>query len=144
MNVLVLNGPNLNALGTREPAIYGSATLAEIDASLVTLGRELGAEITTRQSNLEGELVTAIQEAATTHDGIVLNAAAYTHTSIAIRDAITFAKKPVVEVHLSNVHAREPFRARSVLAAACAGGVYGFGADSYRVALLALAARLGG
>src|SRR5688500_16152117 len=98
MRVLVLHGPNLNLLGKREPAIYGTKTLYEIDESLVSLGRDLGADVITRQSNEEGELVSAIQEAATAFDGIVLNAAAYTHTSIALRDAITFAGKPCVEV----------------------------------------------
>jgi 3-dehydroquinate dehydratase-2 len=138
MRVLVLHGPNLNLLGRREPAIYGTRTLAEIDQSLSTLGRELGAEVVTRQSNLEGELVTSIQEAATAFDGIVLNAAAYTHTSIALRDAITFAGKPCVEVHLSNVHAREPFRHHSMIAAVCIGQIAGFGPDSYTLGLRAL------
>lgn len=161
MNVLVLNGPNLNALGTREPEIYGSATLAEIEAALQPVADELGATLEWFQSNHEGALIDRLQaragiaagsesEAGTgadraradRADGALLNAGALTHYGYALADAVRAFPGPVVEVHLSNVHARESWRRRSVLAAACAGGVYGFGADSYRVALLALARRL--
>ena len=143
MNVLVLNGPNLNALGTREPAIYGSATLAEIETALAPVAAGLGATLEWFQSNHEGALIDRLQARGEWADGALVNAGALTHYGYALADAVRAFAKPAVEVHLSNVHAREPFRARSVLAAACAGGVYGFGPDSYRVALLALAARLG-
>lgn len=142
MNVLVLNGPNLNALGTREPEIYGSATLAEIEAALRPVAEELGATLEWFQSNHEGALIDRLQARADRADGALLNAGALTHYGYALADAVRAFPGPVVEVHLSNVHARESWRRRSVLAAACAGGVYGFGADSYRVALLALARRL--
>lgn len=142
MNVLVLNGPNLNALGTREPEIYGSATLAEIEAALRPVAEELGATLEWVQSNHEGALIDRLQARADRADGALLNAGALTHYGYALADAVRAFPGPVVEVHLSNVHARESWRRRSVLAAACAGGVYGFGADSYRVALLALARRL--
>ncbi|HUP21184.1 MAG TPA: type II 3-dehydroquinate dehydratase [Gemmatimonadota bacterium] len=144
MNVLVLNGPNLNALGTREPGIYGTATLADIEAALAPVAAELGAALEWFQSNHEGALIDRLQARAKWAEGALLNAGALTHYGYALADAVRAFDKPVVEVHLSNVHARESWRRRSVLAAACAGGVYGFGADSYRVALLALAERLRG
>lgn len=142
--ILVLNGPNLNLLGTREPGIYGAATLDEIMADLATEAEADGAEITARQSNHEGELVDALHDAARWADGVIINAGAYTHTSIALRDAIAAIDPPVVETHLSNVHAREGFRRRSHLAAVCVGVVAGFGSDSYRVALTGLLAHLAG
>lgn len=140
MRVLVLHGPNLNLLGRREPEIYGSSTLAEIDAMLAALAAELGATVTCRQTNREGELVDWIQQAAGTpgFDAILLNAAGYSHTSIAIRDAIKLTGKPCVEVHLSNVHAREPFRHVSMIAAVCTGQIAGFGPGSYALGLRAL------
>lgn len=144
MNVLVLNGPNLNALGTREPEVYGTDTLESIEASLAPVADELGATLEWFQSNHEGALIDRLQARADRADGALLNAGALTHYGYALADAVRAFGAPVVEVHLSNVHARESFRRRSVLAGACAGGVYGFGADSYRVALLALARRLGG
>jgi 3-dehydroquinate dehydratase-2 len=137
MNVLVLHGPNLNLLGTREPAIYGSTTLDDINALLKTDAEALGVSLEAFQSNIEGELVTAIQEARGWADCIILNAAAYTHTSVAIRDAISAVGIPVIEVHLSNVHAREPFRHHSYTAAVAKGVICGFGAESYRLALIA-------
>ena len=140
--ILVLNGPNLNLLGRREPAIYGSATLEEIMAELVEVGAANGSEVTAHQSNHEGNLVDALHDAAGWADGVVLNAGAYTHTSIAIRDAIAAIDVPVVETHLSNVHAREEFRHNSTLAPVCVGVVAGFGSDSYRVALTGLLAHL--
>lgn len=142
MNVLVLNGPNLNALGRREPEVYGTATLAEIEGGLAPVAAELGAELEWFQSNHEGALIDRLQARGDWADGALLNAGALTHYGFALADAVRGFGKPVVEVHLSNVHARERWRRRSVLAGACAGGVYGFGADSYRVALLALARRL--
>ncbi|MEO8327394.1 MAG: type II 3-dehydroquinate dehydratase, partial [Nitrospirota bacterium] len=116
MNILVLHGPNLNLLGTREPTIYGTITLDEVDVSLKNLGKELGVSVESRQSNVEGELITWIQEAKARFQGLVFNPAAYTHTSIALRDAIVSVEIPMVEVHLSNIHRRESFRRRSYLA----------------------------
>jgi len=132
--VLVLHGPNLNTLGRREPSIYGSETLAQIDVSLVELGRTLDVEVECRQSNHEGELVDWIQEAAE-FDALIINPAAYTHTSVAIRDAIAGSSCPTYEVHLSNVHRREAFRHESLCAAVVVGRIMGFGADGYRLAL---------
>ena len=135
LRVQVLHGPNLNLLGTRDPAVYGSTTLAEIDAELVRRGRARGAEIRCAQSNLEGELVDQIQQARGWADAIVINPGGYTHTSVAIRDAIDAAALPTVEVHLSNLHAREPFRQGSITAAKCVGQICGFGAQSYYLGL---------
>lgn len=137
MRVLFLNGPNLNLLGTREPGIYGKLTLAEIESRVRTAAGLLGTTVEFRQSNSEGELVTWIQSAVGTWDFLVLNAAAYTHTSIALRDAITATGLPTIEIHLSNVHAREEFRHRSLIAPVCRGVIAGFGADSYTLALQA-------
>src|SRR5215471_1709228 len=131
MKILYLNGPNLNLLGQREPEIYGKTTLADIEAKVREKGQKLGAELEFRQSNLEGELVSWIQEAKGKFDVIVLNAAAYTHTSIALRDAIVAAGVPTIEIHLSNVHAREEFRHKSLIAPVCSGQIIGFGANSY-------------
>ncbi len=142
--ILVLNGPNLNLLGSREPGIYGAATLDEIMTDLAKEAEADGNEITTRQSNHEGDLVDALHDAAGWADGVILNAGAYTHTSVAIRDAIAAIDVPVVETHLSNVHAREAFRHRSYMAPVCLGVVAGFGSDSYRVALTGLLAHLAG
>ncbi len=135
--IYVLNGPNLNLLGAREPGIYGNTTLAGIEAGLVerAAGR---AEIVFRQSNHEGELVTLIQEAGRDGAGVILNAAAYTHTSVALRDAISGAGAETVEIHLSNTHAREPFRHRSYISPVCRGVIAGFGPLSYELALEAL------
>jgi 3-dehydroquinate dehydratase-2 len=141
--LLVIHGPNLNLLGTREPEVYGSATLADIDASLAALARELGGELATFQSNGEGELVTRIQQAGARNAGIVINPGAYTHTSVAIRDAVAAIAVPVVECHLSNIHKREEFRHRSLVAGVAVGQVMGFGADSYLLALRALVGFLG-
>ena len=137
MNVLVVHGPNLNLLGTREPDVYGSTTLADIDAMLKTEAERLGIALKTFQSNSEGALVDAIQEAAGWADVLIINPAAYTHTSVALRDAVTASGIPAIEVHLSNIHAREEFRHKSHIAPVAKGQIAGFGAESYRLALLA-------
>jgi 3-dehydroquinate dehydratase II len=138
VNILVLHGPNLNLLGTREPDLYGTITLDEVNASLKKLGMDLGVSVESRQSNLEGELVTWIQEANTQFEGLVFNPAAYTHTSIALRDAVVGVGIPMVEVHLSNIHRRESFRRRSYLAPVSLGQISGFGPQSYLLGLRAL------
>lgn len=135
MKILFLNGPNLNLLGQREPAVYGRTTLAEIEARVRKRAGETGAEIDFRQSNLEGELINWIQGAKGAFDVIVLNAAAYTHTSVALRDAIAAVGVPTIEIHLSNIHAREEFRHQSLIAPVCRGQIAGFGAMSYVLAV---------
>jgi 3-dehydroquinate dehydratase II len=140
--ILVLNGPNLNLLGRRQPEIYGKTTLAEIERQVRALAGELGVEIDFRQSNSEGELVTWIQEAADQFAAIVINPAAYTHTSLAMRDAISAVGIPTVEVHLSNIHKREPFRHHSYIAEVAVGQITGFGVQSYLIGLRAAVAQL--
>ena len=135
MKILVLNGPNLNLLGQREPDIYGSLSLAEIEERLKAFGGEHGLSVECMQSNHEGELVHAIQNAGANGVGVILNAGAYTHTSVALRDAVAGSQATVVEVHLSNPHAREDFRHVSLLSGVCAGLVAGFGWESYVLAL---------
>jgi 3-dehydroquinate dehydratase II len=137
MKALFLNGPNLNLLGTRQPEVYGRHTLADIEALVRNRASELGVEIDFRQSNHEGELVTWIQQARGQFDAIVLNAAAYTHTSVALRDAIAAVSIPTIEIHLSNIHAREEFRHRSLIAPVCRGQISGFGFQSYLLGLQA-------
>ena len=135
MKVLFLNGPNLNMLGQREPEIYGHTTLADIEAKVRERAAKLGSDIEFRQSNVEGELVAWIQQAKGKFDVIVLNAAAYTHTSIALRDAIAATGIPTIEIHLSNTQAREKFRHKSLIAPVCRGQIAGFGPNSYVLAL---------
>ena len=144
MHIVVLNGPNLNLLGEREPAVYGRATLAEIEAAVREGARALDVECSWTQTNHEGELVEAIQALSgpPRADGAVVNAAAFTHTSLAVRDALLAVRVPFVEVHLSNIFAREPERRRSLLADLAVGVVTGFGADSYRLGLEGLVGHL--
>lgn len=137
--ILVIHGPNLNMLGRREPDHYGSQTLETIDRSLFAKATEWGLELSTFQSNHEGELVGAIQEAVGRIQGLIINPAAYTHTSVAIRDAILILAVPTIEVHLSNIHRREPFRQQSFIADIATAQISGLGADGYRFALEALA-----
>jgi len=144
MNILILNGPNLNLLGTREPGIYGSATLTDIEAGCRNQAETLGVSVSFEQSNSEGALVDALHAARTSMDGVVLNAGAYTHSSTALRDAIAATGLAVVELHLSNTHAREPFRHVSMIAPVCIGVIQGFGAAGYRLALTALQGHLAG
>lgn len=138
MKILILNGPNLNLLGTREPEVYGSTTLNDIDKKMIALGTELGVEVTCLQSNHEGALVDALHDARTWAAGVVFNPGGYTHTSVALRDAISAIVIPVIEVHLSNVYAREEFRQVSFVSAVCKGKVTGFGWRSYELGLRGL------
>jgi 3-dehydroquinate dehydratase II len=140
--ILVLNGPNLNLLGKRQPDIYGRLTLEQINRKIRALAKELGVDVEIRQSNHEGELVTWIQQAPGQFGAIVINPAAYTHSSVAMRDAITSVGLPTIEIHLSNIHRREPFRHHSYIAEAAVGQIAGFGADSYLLGLRAAVARL--
>lgn len=140
--VLVLNGPNLNLLGKRQPDIYGRLTLEQINKKVQALAKELGVEVDCRQSNSEGELVTWIQEAPKRFRAIVINPAAYTHSSVALRDAITAAGLPTVEVHISNIYKREDFRKHSYIAGAAVGQITGFGVQSYLLGLRAAVEQL--
>src|SRR3972149_8163320 len=138
MKILVLHGPNLNLLGTREPEVYGSMTLDELNAKLIELGQSQGAEVKCLQSNHEGELIDALHDARKWANGVVFNPGGYTHTSVALRDAIAAIEIPVIEVHLSNVYAREEFRHVSMISVVCKGKVVGFGWRSYELGLRGL------
>lgn len=142
-HILVLHGPNLNLLGEREPEIYGTSSLQEVNAAIDKESRALGVQVTIRQSNHEGELIDAIHEARGWAGGLIINPGALTHYSFALRDALAASSLPAVEVHLSNLHLREPFRRRSVTAGACVGQIQGFGIESYLMALRVLV-KLGG
>ena len=140
--ILVMNGPNLNLLGTRQPEVYGSETLTMVEERCVAYGKQVGMEVTCMQSNHEGVLLDAIHAAKGVYDAVILNAGAYTHTSIALMDAIYSVELPVVEVHLSNIHARETFRHTSYISKAALGQICGFGSQGYLMALDALRAHL--
>lgn len=142
-HILILNGPNLNLLGTRQPEVYGTTTLSDIEDACERQAKALGVQISFMQSNHEGALVDAIHAARGTHDGIILNAGAYTHTSIALMDAIASVALPVIELHLSNVHAREEFRHTSYISKVALGVIAGFGAGGYPLALSAMVGHLG-
>lgn len=144
MKILVLNGPNLNLLGRRQPEIYGATTLAEIETDCAEVASTLGIAAEWRQSNHEGQLVDWLHDADATFTGVVFNAGAYTHTSVALRDAVAAISIPVIEVHMSNIHAREDFRHTSLLAPAAIGQIAGFGPASYALGLRAIAAHLTG
>ena len=137
-SILILHGPNLNLLGTREPQVYGNRTLDHINEALISSGADMGVQVRCFQSNREGELIEALHDARDWADGVVFNPGAYTHTSVALRDAISAIEIPVVEVHLSNVYAREEFRHKSLLAPVCLGKITGFGWRSYLLGLQAL------
>jgi 3-dehydroquinate dehydratase II len=137
-SVLVLNGPNLNLLGLREPGVYGSTTMDDINNRMVELGKELGVDVRCFQSNHEGALIDALHDARTWAAGVVFNPGGYTHTSVALRDAISAINIPVIEVHISNVHAREEFRHHSMISAVCMGTISGLGVQSYLLGLRAL------
>jgi len=136
--LLILNGPNLNLLGTRQPEVYGHQTLADVESLCAQTAKACGFSVVCKQSNSEGGLVDALHAARGTQAGVAFNAGAYTHTSVALRDAISAIELPVVEIHMSNVHAREEFRHHSYMAPVCLGQISGFGADSYRLAVEAL------
>lgn len=139
MKILVINGPNLNMLGVREPEKYGTNSLTDIEKDLYAFSFELGIDIETFQSNTEGTIIDKIQQAIGVFDGIVINPGGYTHTSVAIRDAISSVNLPCVEVHMTNIYAREEFRHKSLIAPICIGHIVGFGAEGYKLALRALA-----
>lgn len=141
-SILVLHGPNLNLLGLREPGVYGTLTMDDINAKMIELGKELGFEVRCYQSNHEGALIDALHEARTRDAGVVFNPGGYTHTSVALRDAISAINLPVVEVHLSNVHAREEFRHKSMISAVCAGTISGLGVQSYLLGLRGLVEKI--
>ena len=140
--ILVIHGPNLNMLGKREPEVYGTTGLNEINKNLLTLGKKLGLTVDTFQSNHEGAIIDKIHEAFQKHNGLIINTGAYTHTSIAIRDALTMIKAPVIEVHLSNIFKREPFRHKSLVAEVATASICGFGHHGYYMALEAIARML--
>ena len=136
--IIIINGPNLNLLGEREQSQYGSATLDDIKENCSKKGQEIGLDIEFAQSNVEGELVNIIQDARKKFDGMIINAAAFTHTSVAIRDALDLFKKPIIELHLSNIYKREEFRHKSLISSVVTGGIFGLGAEGYILAIISL------
>ena len=136
--IIIINGPNLNLLGEREQSQYGSVTFDKLERDCINKSKELGLEIEFSQSNIEGELVDIIQESRKKYDGIIINAAAFTHTSIAIRDALEIFKKPIIELHISNIYKREEFRKKSLISDIVTGGIFGLGADGYILAIISM------
>ena len=136
--IIIINGPNLNLLGEREQSQYGSTTFNELKENCLKKGREIGIELEFVQSNLEGELVNIIQDARKKYDGIIINAAGFTHTSVAIRDALDLFKKPIIEIHISNIYKREEFRQKSLISGVVNGGIFGLGAEGYILAIISL------
>ena len=136
--IIIINGPNLNLLGEREQSQYGSITFKQLKENCQKKGKEIGLEIEFYQSNIEGELVNIIQDARTKYDGMIINAAAFTHTSVAIRDALDLFKKPIIEIHLSNIYKREEFRHKSLISGVVTGGIFGLGAGGYILAIISL------
>ena len=136
--IIIINGPNLNLLGEREQSQYGSTTFKSLKENCFTKSKELGLELDFVQSNLEGELVNIIQESIKSHDGIIINAAAFTHTSVAIRDALDIFKKPIIELHISNIYKREEFRQKSLISDIVTGGIFGLGSDGYILAIISM------
>ena len=137
-NIIIINGPNLNLLGEREQSQYGSVTFDELKEICLKKSKELGLEVDFAQSNIEGELVNIIQESRNKFDGIIINAAAFTHTSVAIRDALDIFKKPIIELHISNIYKREEFRQKSLISDIVTGGIFGLGSDGYILAIISL------
>ena len=140
--IIIVNGPNLNLLGEREQSQYGSATLDDIKENCSKKGQEIGLDIEFAQSNIEGELVNIIQDSRKIFDGMIINAAAFTHTSVAIRDALDLFKKPIIELHLSNIYKREEFRHKSLISSVVTGGIFGLGAEGYILAIISLQKKL--
>ncbi len=136
--IIIINGPNLNLLGEREQSQYGSTTFNQLKENCTKKGREIGVEIEFAQSNVEGELVNIIQDAREKYDGMIINAAAFTHTSVAIRDALDLFKKPIIELHISNIYKREEFRHKSLISGVVTGGIFGLGAEGYILAIISL------
>ena len=137
-NILIINGPNLNLLGEREQSQYGSITFEELKKNCLKKSKELNINLNFTQSNVEGEIVNLIQEARNNCDGIIINAAGFTHTSVAIRDALSIFKKPIIELHISNIYKREEFRKKSLISDVVTGGIFGIGADGYNLAIIAI------
>ena len=136
--IIIINGPNLNLLGEREQSQYGTATLKEIEKACLKKSKELGLEVEFTQSNVEGDLVNIIQDSRKKFDGIIINAAAFTHTSVAIRDALDIFKKPIIELHISNIYKREEFRQKSLISDIVTGGIFGLGIDGYILAIISM------
>ena len=137
-NIIIINGPNLNLLGEREQSQYGSITFEELKKNCLNRGKELNINIEFTQSNIEGEIVNIIQAARKKHDGIIINAAGFTHTSVSIRDALDIFKKPIIELHISNIYKREEFRHKSLISGVVTGGIFGLGAEGYILAIISL------
>ena len=137
-NIIIINGPNLNLLGSREESQYGTSTFEELNDKCIDKAKELGVNVAFFQSNIEGEIVNIIQQSIKKYDGIIINAAAFTHTSVAIRDALSIFKKPIIELHISNIYKREDFRQKSLISDISTGGIFGLGTDGYILAIISM------